>query len=104
MDRRTGKKVRACGDGDKGKEAEGLMIEIDLPTGMIMEILSWLPFKPLLNCRPSSTNDILGCRCRKDQVAHQKSFSDPMAYVLHGSMEMKMVTDKHEEHYDYGCN
>ncbi|OMO87439.1 hypothetical protein COLO4_20655 [Corchorus olitorius] len=43
MDRRKGKKVGACQDGDKGKE--------DLPTGIIMEILSRLPFKFVLNCR-----------------------------------------------------
>ncbi|OMO98355.1 hypothetical protein COLO4_13970 [Corchorus olitorius] len=51
MDRRKGKKVKACEDGDKGKEAEGMLIEIDLPTGVMMEILSRLPLKSVSKCR-----------------------------------------------------
>ncbi|OMO94182.1 hypothetical protein COLO4_16487 [Corchorus olitorius] len=49
MDRRKGKKVGACRDGDKGKEAKKMLLT-DLPTSMVMEILSWLPLKSLFEC------------------------------------------------------
>ncbi|OMO82173.1 hypothetical protein COLO4_23193 [Corchorus olitorius] len=44
MGRRKGKKIRACGE-------EAKRVLTDLPTGMVMEILSWLPLKSLFNCR-----------------------------------------------------
>ncbi|OMO94183.1 hypothetical protein COLO4_16488 [Corchorus olitorius] len=52
MDRRKGKKVRDCQDVNKGKEAN--WVWTDLPTGIIMEILSRLPLKSIPNCRGSS--------------------------------------------------
>ena len=48
MGRRKGKRSRACQDGNKG-EAKRLLT--DLPTGIVMDILSWLPLKSLFNCR-----------------------------------------------------
>ncbi|OMO69218.1 hypothetical protein COLO4_29208 [Corchorus olitorius] len=44
MDRRKGKEIRVCVE-----ERKKLLTE--LPTGLVMEILSWLPLKSLLNCR-----------------------------------------------------
>ncbi|OMO95327.1 hypothetical protein COLO4_15974 [Corchorus olitorius] len=41
--------MRAREDGSKGKEAK--MLLMDLPTGMMMEILSWLPLKSFFKCR-----------------------------------------------------
>ncbi|OMO76615.1 hypothetical protein COLO4_25510 [Corchorus olitorius] len=51
MDGEKWKKMRAREDGGKGKEAKMLLTLIDLPTVMIMEILSWLPLKSLFKCR-----------------------------------------------------
>ncbi|OMO98374.1 hypothetical protein COLO4_13967 [Corchorus olitorius] len=44
MDRRKGKKIRAC-------EEEAKRLLTDLPTGVVIEILSWLPLKSVFNCR-----------------------------------------------------
>ncbi|XVF28464.1 hypothetical protein REPUB_Repub15cG0031500 [Reevesia pubescens] len=51
MARRKGKRARTCEDGNKGKgkEAKGLLTY--LPTVIVMDILSRLPLKSLLNCR-----------------------------------------------------
>ncbi|OMO94179.1 hypothetical protein COLO4_16484 [Corchorus olitorius] len=46
MDGRKGKKVRG---GNKGK-LEANRVWTDLPTGIIMEILSWLPLKSVSKC------------------------------------------------------
>ncbi|OMO57924.1 hypothetical protein COLO4_34989 [Corchorus olitorius] len=39
------------GSSSKGKEAKIEMLLTDLPTGIIMEILSWLPLKSIFKCR-----------------------------------------------------
>ncbi|XWS53711.1 hypothetical protein CRYUN_Cryun10bG0023900 [Craigia yunnanensis] len=48
MGRRKGKRAIACQDGNKG-ETKRLLT--DLPTGIVTDILSWLPLKSLFNCR-----------------------------------------------------